>query len=98
MQSLTPLLAALPNWLLPLGWAALLVGWVLGRPAVTQMLNMLNKVTVIGANNTTTNIVNQSVKPAASAGGDSTLSKLSSWATVAGLVLTLLPMLKDWLK
>ncbi len=94
MQSLTAFIATLPTWFLPVGWFALLIGWVLGQPATTRFFN---KVTVIGFNNTTTNIARQAASSKA-AGGDSPLSKVGSWASVVGLVLTLLPMLKDWLK
>lgn len=93
MPTLDALLNTLPNWMLPVGWFALLFGWLLGRPESTRFFN---KVTVFGFNNTTTNQVTQSMGQGA--GGDSPLSKAGSWASLVGLVLTLLPLLKDWLK
>ncbi len=88
-------LNTLPSWLLPVGWFALLAGWALGRPSTTSFIN---KVTTIGSHNQVQNQVSISNAPAAGKDGDSALSKASSMASVVGLVLTLIPMLKDWLK
>ena len=51
VTTLAAFFATPPNWLLPMGWLVLLLGWVLGRPATHQFVN---KVTVIGFRNTTT--------------------------------------------
>ena len=95
MQILNTLFAYLPNWLLPVGWVVLLVGWALGRPTTSSFLN---KVSVFGVNNTTVNQVSHEASRRSDTSGDSRLSKAGSWASLMGLVLTLLPMLKDWLK
>ena len=94
MSTLATVTASLPAWLLPLGWIALLLGWLLGRPAIQRFVN---KVTVIGIANTTTNSVSVT-EHSNPAHGDSALSKVGNWATIGGLVLTLLPMLKEWMK
>ncbi len=88
-------LNTLPGWLFPLGWFALLVGWALGRPTTASIFN---KITTIGFNNQVQNQVAISNAPATSKEGDSALSKAGSWASLVGLVLTLIPLLKDWLK
>jgi hypothetical protein len=97
MQTLHTFLNTLPNWVLPIGWLALLLGWGLGRPATARLL-LKNGVNVKGNGNTLYNNVSQKNISPTSSGVDSSLSKASSYATVAGLVLTLLPMLKDWFK
>src|ERR1035437_10375047 len=94
VSTLVAITATLPSWLLPLGWLALLLRWALGRPATQRFFD---KVTVIGIANTTTNTVLVS-EPSSTSTGDSALSKIGSWASVVGLVLTLLPILKQWLK
>lgn len=95
MQSLDTLLNILPVWFMPVGWFALLFGWVLSRPATTSLVN---KVMVIGFNNHTNNQVSNDTTNQHDASGESPLSKFGSWASLLGLLLTLLPMLKDWLK
>lgn len=97
MQTLSTFLSTLPSWILPIGWLALLLGWGLGRPATARLL-LKNSVNVKGNGNTVQNTISQHNTTAQNPSGDSSLSKASSFATVAGLVLTLLPMLKDWLK
>lgn len=94
MTTLNPILLSLPSWLLPVGWFALLLGWTLGKPATQRLMN---KVTVFGIANTTSNTVAVSEHSSAPT-GDTALSKVGSWANVVGLVLTALPMLKEWLK
>lgn len=94
MSTLATISAALPTWFMPVGWLALLLGWVLGRPATQRVWN---KVTVIGIANTTNNNVVQR-EASSSPAGDSALSKVGSWCSVVGLVLTLQPLLEKWLK
>lgn len=96
MSTINAFFAAPPDWLLPMGWLVLLLGWVLGRPATHRFVN---KVTVIGFGNTTTNSVTHShtsSSPSAG-GGSSSLTNASSWATVIGLLMTLWPTVKPWL-
>lgn len=95
MSTLVSITAALPSWFLPLGWLALLLGWALGRPATQRFIT--NNITVIGIGNTTNNTVLASA-PSSASTGDSALSKAGSWASVVGLLLTLLPVLEKWLK
>lgn len=94
MTTLATISAVLPTWLLPVGWLALLLGWVLCRPATQRVWN---KVVVIGIGNTTTNTVHH-VEASSPPTGDSALSKVGSWCSVVGLVLTLQPLLEKWLK
>lgn len=94
MSTLAAIFAALPTWFLPVGWLALLLGWVLGRPATQRVWN---KVVVIGIANTTTNTVQQ-MDASNPPTGDSALSKVGSWCSVVGLVLTLQPLLEKWVK
>ena len=95
MSTIAAFFAAPPDWLLPLGWLVLLLGWVLGRPATHRFVNT---VRVFGFGNTTTNtVIHSSTSSSPSAGGgSSTLTNASSWATVIGLLLTF-PMVKTWL-
>lgn len=97
MQTLNTFLSSLPSWVLPIGWLALLLGWGLGRPATARLL-LKNSVNVKGNGNTVQSTISQHSTSGQNPSSDSSLSKASSFATVAGLVLTLLPMLKDWLK
>lgn len=86
-------LSSLPSWLLPLGWVILLLGWILGRPATA---GLVNKTTIFGSHNRVLNQI--SLAQPAPAQGESGLAKASSWATLLGLALSLLPIAKDWLK
>lgn len=97
MQTLNTLLNSLPSWILPIGWLALLLGWGLARPATARLL-LKNKVAIKGNGNAVTNVVSQNYTLPSGIGGDSSLSKAGSYASLVGLVLTLLPILKDWLK
>lgn len=85
MLNLATIFAALPAWVLPVGWLALLLGWVLSRPATQRVWN---KVVVIGIANTTNNRVNV-YEASSPPSGDSALSKVGSWCSVVGLLLTL---------
>ena len=58
------------------------------------LMNVVNKTSIKGNSNTVTNTSNQGTQ--SQGGGDSALSKSASWATVAGLLLTLLQLLKEW--
>ena len=94
MSTLTAIYASIPDWAFALGWLSLLLGWVLARPATQRIWS---KVVVIGIANTTTNTVLQN-EAASQTAGDSALSKVGSWCSVIGLVLTLQPLLEKWLK
>jgi hypothetical protein len=94
MSTLSNISAALPGWFLPLGWLLLLLGWALGRPKVQTVVG---KIIVVGFDINITSTVHH-VEAAKDPAGDSPLSKASSWATLVGLLLTLLPMIQAWLK
>jgi hypothetical protein len=75
-----------------IGWGLVLMGWLLQRPSVQQKLS--NFTLQIGSGNQSA--VSQQQAHHASAGGDkgdSALSKASSWATLAGLAVTIYPLL-----
>jgi hypothetical protein len=94
LSNLTAFFSASPDWLLPLGWLVLLLGWVLGRPATQRFVN---KVSVIGFGNTTTNTVNQTSTTPSAGGTSTSLTNASSVATILGLLITLWPVVKPWL-
>lgn len=88
-------LQSIPSWVGALGWLAVLIGFRLQRKA---LINASNKTTIIGGGNTVSNTTNQSTHSAnADGGGDSLLSLFGNWASLIGLALSLLPLLKDWL-
>ena len=63
-------------------------------------MNVVNKTSIKGNNNSVTNTTNQGTQSqvgGSGGGGDSALSQWGSWASVVGLGLTLLPLLKEWL-
>ena len=86
-------LQSMPTWVGAVGWLAVLVGFFMQRKA---LINVVNKNSFRGDNNVVTNITHQGT-PSQSGGGDSALSQWESWASVVGLGLTLLPLLKEWL-
>ena len=86
-------LQSIPAWAGALGWLAVLVGFFMQRKA---LMNVVNKTSFKGDNNVVNNITHQGT-PSQSGGADSTLSQWGSWASVVGLGLTLLPLLKEWL-
>lgn len=83
-----------PSWLSWLGWLFLLAGCLMQRRALNLQSNIRN--TVRGSQNQVTNTVHQ-LAPASPDGGDSPLAQWGSWASIVGLLLTLLPMVKAWL-
>lgn len=89
------MLEHVPSWLAWVGWLVVLAGYLMQRRAwVSLQSNVRN--TVKGNQNQVTNTVHQSA-PASPDGGDSPLGRWGSWASIVGLVLTLLPMVKAWL-
>lgn len=92
---MSALMQSVPQWLGWLGWLALLVGFLFQRRAwATQQAR--TQTNIKGNLNQVTNTTTQSVTEAGS-GGDSPLAQWGSWASIVGLVLTLLPMIKAWL-
>jgi len=89
------LIEHVPSWVGWLGWLGMLVGYIMQRRALVSLQSRIQNV-IHGNQNQVTNTVNQSL-PASSGGGDSLLAQLSSWATIVGLLLTLLPLIKAWL-
>lgn len=85
-------LQSIPAWVGALGWLAVLIGFFMQRKA---FMNVVNKTSIKGDDNTVSNTSNQGTQ--SQGGGDSALSKSASWSTVAGLLLTLLSLLKEWL-
>jgi hypothetical protein len=85
-------LQMVPPWVGGVGWLAVLVGFFLQRKALVEARNL---TTIKGNRNQVSNTIHQSAVEAS--GGDSVLVQCANWATIAGLVLTLLPLLKDWL-
>ena len=85
-------LQSIPAWVGAVGWLAVLVGFFMQRKA---LMNVVHKNSFKGNNNVVTNITHQSTP--SQSGGDSALSQWGSWASVVGLGLTLLPLLKEWL-
>lgn len=92
---MSALIEHVPSWLGWLGWLVVLVGHLMQRRALVGFQSRIQS-TVQGNQNQVTNTVNQSTS-ASSAEGDSLLAQWSSWATIVGLFLTLLPMIKAWL-
>jgi hypothetical protein len=89
------LIQAVPQWVGWLGWLAVLIGFLCQRRAlVTQQAR--SQTSVKGNHNQVTNAISQTVTEAGG-GGDSLLAQWGSWATIAGLGLSLLPMIKAWL-
>ena len=85
-------LQSIPAWVGALGWLAVLIGFFMQRKA---FMNVVNKTSIKGDDNTVSNTSNQGTQ--SQGRGDSALSKSASWSTVAGLLLTLLSLLKEWL-
>jgi hypothetical protein len=76
----------------PLGWVAMLVGFLLQRKA---LMNVHATTRIKGNQNSVTNNIHQTVNDA---GGDSgNLARWGSWASIIGLALTLWPLVKPWL-
>lgn len=89
------LIQAMPAWLGVLGWAVVLVGYLLQRRAwVTQRSSV--QTSIKGNQNQVSNTVTQSVLEQGGS-GDSPLAMWGSWASIVGLALTLLPLIKAWL-
>ena len=89
-------LQSIPAWVGAVGWLAVLIGFGLQRKA---LMNVTHKTSIKGNNNTVTNSTSQGTPSqvgSAGKGGDSALSQWGSWASVVGLALTLLPLLKEW--
>lgn len=84
-----------PSWLGWLGWFVLFAGYLMQRRALVSLQSSVRN-TVKGNQNHVTNTVHQAA-PASAEGGDSHLSQWGSWASIVGLVLTLIPMVKAWL-
>lgn len=89
------LFQGVPPWVGVLGWLVVLVGYLMQRRAWINMQARI-QTTVKGNQNQVTNTVNQSV-PASGGEGDSPLAQWGSWASIVGLVLTLLPLVKAWM-
>lgn len=89
------LLQHVPSWLGGVGWLVVLAGYLLQRRAVVSLQSRIQN-NVKGNQNRVTNTVLQSA-PASPGGGDSPLAQWGSWASIVGLFLTLLPMVKAWL-
>lgn len=89
------LLRQVPAWLGVVGWLVVLAGYLLQRQAVVSLQSRIQN-NVKGNQNQVTNAVLQSA-PASQGGGDSPLAQWGSWASIVGLFLTLLPMVKAWL-
>lgn len=89
------LISNAPVWLGVLGWLLLLVGFLLQKKALVNQ-TMRTQTSIKGNFNVTNN---NSIQSASSPtpGGDSTLSKLGSWASLFGLALSVLPLIKSWL-
>ena len=90
-------LHSIPAWVGAVGWLAVLLGFGLQRKA---FMSVSNKTSIKGNRNSVTNTTNQGTQSqndsADHGSGDSTLSRWGSWASLVGLVLTLLPLLKEW--
>lgn len=99
MQTFHSLLQTLPDWCFPLGYFCVFLGWLLGRPATTKVVNKASSW-VVGFGNVTitTNQVAGSTGSDDAPHEDSALSRAGSWASLVGLALTLGPLLKDWFK
>jgi hypothetical protein len=89
------LIQGVPQWVGWLGWVAVLIGFLFQRRAlVTQEAR--SETSVKGNHNQVTNTTTQTVMEAGG-GGDSALAQWGSWASIVGLILTLLPLVKAWL-
>ncbi|WP_146187673.1 hypothetical protein [Limnohabitans sp. T6-5] len=84
---------SLLQWLPWLGWALVFAGWI-GQRKTTQ--HWVNKIQTIGWGNHVHNEVNFSQTAASSdeKTGDS-LGRWSNWATIAGLFVSLFPLLQS---
>lgn len=89
------LFQGVPQWVGLLGWLVVLVGFLMQRRAWTNMQARI-QTSIKGNQNQVNNTVHQSV-PASSGDGDSPLAQWGSWASIVGLVLTLLPLVKAWM-
>lgn len=86
------LIQGVPQWVGWLGWVAVLIGFLFQRRAlITQQAR--SQTSVKGNHNQVTNTTTQTVMEA----GDSALAQWGSWASIVGLVLTLLPLIKAWI-
>lgn len=92
---MSALIEHVPSWLGWLGCLGVFVGYLMQRRALVSLQSRIQN-TIQGNQNQVTNTVNQST-PALTAGENSPLVQWSSWATIVGLLLTLLPLIKAWL-
>ncbi len=91
---MSELLGMVPPWLGVVAWMLVLVGFLLQRSALQQKSRVHNAIK--GNENQVVNTVHQSVTGSPSQ-EDSALARWGSWASIVGLVLTLLPLVKAWL-
>lgn len=85
-----------PAWAGLLGWALLLLGFLLQRQALRIGINAGHRAANIGAGNSivqTGDIAVQTPPPPA----ESALSRWGSWASIVGLVFTVWPLVKPLL-
>lgn len=91
----------LPGWVGALGWLALLAGFLLQRKAQQSRLTQSNKASVFGSSNSVVQANHGHAQPGSTAQGaanpPSALETLANWATIAGLFVSLLPVVKDLL-
>lgn len=87
--------ALVPEWFGVITWLVMLAGFLMQRKAWVNQNSNVN-TSIKGNQNQITNQVKQSASnpPAKS---DSALAKWGNWATIAGLLFNLLPLLKGWL-
>lgn len=98
------LLKNLPPWVGLLGWLAVLVGFLMQRRANRPSVTQSNQSRIFGSRNQVSQ-VNQHIDgggaavppPAAPPPADSLLSRGSNWATIAGLLVSLVSLAKDFL-
>ena len=80
-----------------IGWALVLLGWLLQRPSV--QLKLRNLTLQIGSGNqSSVSQVQTHQTDGSESKGDSPLAKASSWATIAGLLTTIYPLVAPLLK
>ena len=88
-------LKGMPHWVGAVGWVAVLIGFLCQRRAIHNIGNQSNTGFNIGSANQIHQSNEGGSQPTKS--GDSALSQWASWTTIAGLGLTLLPLIKDYL-
>lgn len=89
------LIQGVPQWVGWLGWVAVLIGFLFQRRALV-IQQARSQTRVKGNHNQVTNSTTQTVMEAGG-GDDSPLAQWGSWASIVGLILTMLPMVKVWL-